>query len=124
MQFLSRKWENFKPKFKDIWQVDITYTDSQGHEQTGQRPCLIIKEFENTDMMLVIPFTGEPSAEHLSYTTKIEKNDVNRLDFDSIALVFQMKSISKSRLISKKGRILKSNYDKIEVHIRDIFRFK
>ena len=24
----------------------------------------------------------------------------------------------------KKGRILKSNYDKIEVHIRDIFRFK
>ena len=75
-------------------------------------------------MMLVIPFTGEPSAEHLSYTTKIEKNDVNRLDLDSIALVFQMKSISKSRLISKKGRILKSNYDKIEVHIRDIFRFK
>ena len=124
MQFLTVKWENFKPKLKDIWQVDVTYTDSQGHEQAGVRPCLIIKEFENTEMLLLIPLTGELSAEHLPFTTKIENNDVNGLDCDSIALVFQMKSISKSRLKYKRGRILKSNYDKIEVHIRDIFRLK
>ncbi len=37
---LALKWKQFKPKFKDIWQVDVTYTDSQGHEQKGERPCL------------------------------------------------------------------------------------
>ncbi|MFW9866508.1 MAG: type II toxin-antitoxin system PemK/MazF family toxin [Candidatus Thorarchaeota archaeon] len=121
---MRTKWEIFKPKFKDIWQVDVTYTDSQGHEQTGDRPCLIIKEFENSDLVLVIPFTGEEAALHLPYTVKIEKNDVNGLTHDSVALVFQMKSISKSRFKYKRGRILKSKYTSIEVHIKDIFRLK
>jgi len=79
------------------WQVDVTYTDSQGHEQKGERPCLIIKEFQTGDMVLIIPFTGELTAERFPYTTKIERSKENGLHSDSIALVFQMKSISKKR---------------------------
>ncbi|MHA2008700.1 MAG: type II toxin-antitoxin system PemK/MazF family toxin [Promethearchaeota archaeon] len=122
---MTERWKNFKPKFKQIWDVDVTCTDSQGHEQRGVRPCLIIKEFEKTgDMVLLIPFTGILDSGRFPYTTKIERNDVNELDNDSIALVFQMKSVSKSRFKRKRGRITVSKYNDIEVHIRNIFRLK
>ena len=94
---LTVNWKSFKPKFKEIWQVDVTHTDSQGHEQQGVRPCLIIKEFKAGDMVLLIPFTGTLGSERFPYTTKIEKSNGNGLDSDSVALVFQMKSVSKKR---------------------------
>ena len=119
---LTLRWKGFKPKFKEIWQVDVTYTDSQGHEQKGERPCLIIKEFQAGDMVLIIPFTGELTAERFPYTTKIERSKENGLHSDSIALVFQMKSISKKRFKSKRGRISSSKYNNIEIHIKNIFR--
>jgi len=120
---LALRWKRFKPKFKEIWQVDVTYTDSQGHEQRGERPCLIIKEFQTGDMVLIIPFTGELGAQRFPYTTKIEKNNLNGLDTDSIALVFQMKSISKSRFRYKRGKISSNKYFEIEIHIKNIFEF-
>ncbi len=118
---LAVKWKNFKTKFKEIWQVDVTYTDTQSHEQKGLRPCLIIKEFKTGYMVLVIPFTGELGAERFPYTTKIEKSKENGLDRDSIALVFQMKSISKKRFKYKRGKISSNKYNNIEIHIKNIF---
>jgi len=47
---LATNWRKFRPKFKELWFVDVTYTDSQGHEQKGVRPCLIIREFQAGDM--------------------------------------------------------------------------
>lgn len=120
---LALKWKQFKPKFKEIWQVDVTYTDSQGHEQKGERPCLIIKEFQTGYIVLLIPFTGTLNSGRFPYTTKIEQNNVNRLDDDSIALVFQMKAVSKSRFKYKRGKLSSSKYDEIEIHIKNIFEF-
>lgn len=114
-------WKQFKPKFKEIWQVNVTYTDSQGHEQQGERPCLIIKAFQTGDMVILIPFTGVLDAERFSFTTKIEKDNINGLDGDSIALIFQMKAVSKSRFRYKRGKISESKYKQIEVHIKNIF---
>ncbi len=121
---MANNWKYFKPKFKEIWQVDVTYTDSQGHEQKGVRPCLIIKEFKTGDMVLLIPFTGELGAHRFPYTTKIKRNNKNGLSSDSIALVFQMKSISKNRFKYKRGIISNSKYNEIETHIKNIFRLK
>lgn len=118
---VTLRWKRFNPKFKEIWQVDVTYTDSQGHEQRGERPCLIIKEFQTGDMVLIIPFTGELAAERFPYTTKIDRSNLNGLENDSIALIFQMKSISKSRFRYKRGKISSSKYDEIEIHIKNIF---
>ena len=118
---LALRWQLFKLKFKEIWQVDITATDSQGHEQRGERPCLIIKEFQSGDMVLIIPFTGELAAERFPYSAKIERNNTNGLGSDSIALVFQMKSVSKSRFKNKIGKLSSNKYDEIEIYIKDIF---
>lgn len=120
---LALRWKRLKPKFKEIWEVDVTYTDSQGHEQEGTRPCLIIKEFQTGYIVLLIPFTGTLNSGRFPYTTKIEKNNINKLDDDSIALVFQMKAVSKSRFKYKRGKLSSSKYDEIEIHIKNIFEF-
>ena len=73
-------------------------------------------------MVLVIPFTGELAAARFPYTVKIQKSNVNQLDNDSIALVFQIKSINKTRFKYKRGRISNNEYNTIETHIKQIFR--
>ena len=122
---MAINWRRFRPKFKELWFVDVTYTDSQEHEQKGVRPCLIIKEFQAGDMVLIIPFTKftkESSALRFPFTVKIEKNNTNELNYDSVALIFQMKSVSKVRFKKKIGRITNNNYKKIEIYIKNIFR--
>ena len=73
-------------------------------------------------MVLVIPFTGELTAERFPFTRKIVKNNSNSLSKDSVALVFQMKSISKERFRRKIGRITNNDYKVIETHIKNIYR--
>jgi mRNA-degrading endonuclease toxin of MazEF toxin-antitoxin module len=120
---LALRWKNFSIKPKEIWQVDLTVTDLQGHEQRGDRPCLIVKVFPTGDMILLIPITGELESERFPYTTKIERTKDNGLDSDSIALVFQMKSISKSRFKYKRGRLSNSKFNEIRIHFKNIFEF-
>ncbi len=121
---MTSNWKLFQPKFKEIWRVNSTSTDSQSREQKGERPCLVIKEFSDSEMMLVIPFTGVLDAERFSYTVKIKKDNTNKLDSDSVALVFQLKSISKTRLIRMIGRINDPDYKKIEILVKELFRIK
>ena len=73
MLYLER-WKLFKPKFKDIWKVDISIDESIGHEQSGTRPCLIISFFKEAGLTLVIPLTSNLETKHFPYTVKIEKN--------------------------------------------------
>ncbi len=84
---------------------------------------LIIKEFQTGNIVLLIPFTGTLNSGRFPYTTKVEKNNGNGLDNDSIALVFQMKAVSKSRFKYKRGKLSSRKYDEIEIHIKNIFKF-
>lgn len=72
--------------------------------------------------VLIIPFTKGASALHFPFTVKIEKNNTNKLNYDSVALIFQMKSVSKVRFKKKIGSITNNKYKKIEIHIKNIFR--
>ncbi len=121
MLYLER-WKLFKPRFKDIWKVDISIDESIGHEQSGTRPCLIISFFKEAGLSLVIPLTSNLETKHFPYTVKIEKNPINELKKDSIALVYQMKSISMERFISKIGRMSTQKYKEIEIQLKDILR--
>ncbi|MFX1394818.1 MAG: type II toxin-antitoxin system PemK/MazF family toxin [Promethearchaeota archaeon] len=121
---LAEKWRRFKPKFKEIWKADVTYKDSTGHEQKGVRPCLIIKDFEESEIVLIIPFTGNVSiVEYTPYTVKIEPDNQNKLSDNSVAMIYQIKAISKSRLKYKIGRLINAKYSEIEVLLKEIFRF-
>jgi len=122
---LSEKWRQFKPKYKEIWKIDIPVNESTGHEQRGIRPCLVIKDFEESGLILVIPITGNLSLLEFSpYTVKIEADDQNNLENDSVALLYQIKTIDKSLLKHKIGRLINEKYTQIEIILKEIFRLK
>ena len=114
--------KHFRPKFKEIWKIDLSVQDSEGHEQMGTRPCLIISYFEESRMALVIPITSNVATGRFPHTVKIEKNPINELKNDSIALVYQMRSISITRFLHEIGRMTKPKYNEIEIQLKDILR--
>lgn len=122
---MTFKWKNFHPKSKEIWQINLSDIDAEGHEQKGDRPCMIIREFPLNELVLIIPITGELTINNrFSFTVLIKKDDGNGLNCDSVALIFQIKSVSKNRLRYQIGRINNSQYDEIKVQIKEMFGFE
>lgn len=72
----------------------------KGHEQGGYRPVLVIQgnlanNFLNT--VIVIPLTSNLNAKYKKGTCFVPK-DISGLDFDSVGLIFQIRTIDKRRL--------------------------
>ena len=119
---MPKDWRLFQAKFKEIWRIDITDPESEGHEQEGERPCLIIRAFEDSKMILIVPFTGVLGASRFPYIHIVRRDKINILPSDSVALVYQMRSVMKSRLIRQIGRLTNEKYRPIKILIRELFR--
>lgn len=86
----------------EIWFTDLDPT--QGKEQAGQRPVLIISgDSMNhyTDLVIACPLTSV--IKNLEGCVVINKSKENNLKSSSEILIFQVRSISKSRLIKRLG---------------------
>jgi mRNA interferase MazF len=89
----------------DIYLVEIPA--SNGHEQAGSRPAIIIQSIgiEKVPTVLVIPLTSQIKATGFPFTLLIEPDRNNNLDIVSVALLFQLRAIDKRRLKNKLGKI-------------------
>jgi mRNA interferase MazF len=89
---------------KEIWYADLEPV--KGSEQGGSRPVVIISGNVMNQMLpivLVCPLTTK--IKNIKGCVIIKKNKSNSLKADSELLVFQIRSISKSRLTKKIGTI-------------------
>ncbi len=87
----------------EIWIVQFHSKD--GKEQKGIRPAIIVANTK-TDLILLIPLTSNLNAlKKLPFTLEIRKSNANKLEKDSVALVFQLQALDKKRLLSKIGNI-------------------
>jgi len=85
-----------------------------GSEQRNHRPVLIIQnEFGNeySPTVIIIPLTGKPRNNALPTHVKIPRSA--GLDKDSIALVEQLRTIDRIRLIKYIGQINENTQNKI-----------
>ncbi len=97
---------------------------SVGSEQQGVRPVLIISGNamnEMTDLCIVCPLTSIIKNYPGSVVLKISKK--NGLSEDSEVLVFQIRVISKNRLIRKLGMITEVELSRIKQGLIDIMTF-
>ena len=106
-----------KIKCGEIWRVSLKET--QGHEIRGNRPAIVIAIHVETELAMVIPLTSNQDAMRFPYTLEIKKTRDNGLYVDSIALVFQLRSLSVQRFIKKLGHIDKTTMKRIKSLIRD-----
>lgn len=76
----------------------------QGHEQVSQRPALLLSETE-ANIAIVIPFTSNVQALRFPHTVEIKPSKMNGLNANSIALVFHIRAIDKSRIKKHLGTL-------------------
>jgi mRNA-degrading endonuclease toxin of MazEF toxin-antitoxin module len=104
---------------KEIWKVALS--DSQAHEQMGDRPAIVIVVHQETGMTMVVPFTKNQDYTRFPYTYLVKKSNTNGLILDSVALVFQMRCLgnSTSRFLYKMGTIEDAHLKQIKILIKD-----
>ena len=101
----------------DVWQVSLE--EPQGHEIRGNRPAIIIAIHVETDLTMVIPLTSNSEAMRFPYTLEIKRTKENGLYVDSVALIFQLRSLSVHRFVKKIGVVDRTTMKRIKSLIRD-----
>jgi mRNA interferase MazF len=84
----------------------------KGHEQGFERPCVIIKAFNNLRLAIVVPLTSKEAKYSLFTIVKITAGTAG-LTADSYALCHQIRTVAFDRIMSNRGRLDNKNILKI-----------
>ena len=103
----------------DIYFVNLS--SGFGHEQYGFRPVVLISE-SVAGLVVVVPLTKNLEALRFPYTLSIVDSSLNNLEQNSVALIFQIKSVDKNRLRQKIGVLSSGDLKKIDLQIKKILR--
>jgi len=90
-----------------------------GHEQYGQRPAILISDTK-TGTAIVIPLTTNLEALRFPFTLAILSDRQNNLKQESVALVFHIRAIDKSRITKIVGKINTDLQKKIDKILREM----
>ncbi len=101
----------------DVIIVNLAY--GVGHEQYGQRPAILISEVK-PNIAIVVPLTSNLEALRFPYTLTIFPDKQNNLKQISVALIFQIRAIDKSRIVKVIGRINKNTEKKIDELLKSL----
>jgi len=103
----------------EVWMVSLT--ESIDSEQRGQRPVVVIAVHPQANVSMVVPLTSNQDASRFPYSYKVACTSANGLSADSIALIFQMRSLAASagRFLFKVGRIEQREFAEIKALIKD-----
>jgi mRNA interferase MazF len=79
----------------------------RGHEQGGYRPVLIIQKDvlnKHLNTVVIAPITKNMKAKGFLTTCFLDKK-ISHLKFDSVALLFQIRTIDKGRLVKPEATL-------------------
>ena len=92
---------------------------SNGYEQTGTRPAIVLSEVE-ANIAIVIPFTSNIRALRYPHTIEVNPSVSSGLKTESVALVFQLRAIDKKRIKTKLGTLGNNEINKIDKMIKEM----
>src|SRR3989339_1593916 len=110
-------------KAGDIYLVEIP--GSNGHEQQGVSPAIIVQTAVNIDKVptvLLVPLTTKTKAASFPFTFIVEPDSNNNLTSKSVALVFQLRAIDKKRLKNKLGNLSSNDVQTLKQHLGKILK--
>ena len=99
-------------KQRDICLADLNPV--KGSEQSGVRPVVVISGNamnDNLNTCIVCPTSS--NIKHYAGCIVLKKDDINQLDHDSEVITFQVRTISKSRLVKKIGIVTESQLQQV-----------
>jgi mRNA interferase MazF len=109
-------------KQRDICLADLNPV--QGSEQNGIRPVVIVSGNamnDNLNICIVCPLTTQ--IKRYSGCIILKKDDINKLDSDSEVITFQIRTITKSRVVRKIGEITEKQLNEIVIGLNDVLTF-
>ena len=109
-------------KQREIWTADLNPV--KGSEQQGIRPVVIVSGNSMNDHLgicIVCPLTSR--IKNYAGCLVLRKDGLNGLDADSEVITFQIRTISKERLISKTGEITKDQMSMIRTGLNEILTY-
>lgn len=86
----------------DIWLVQYPYKGRR--EQAGVRPAIVMTD-ASVGIILAIPLTSNALASRFPFTCTIEPSQENGLNKTSVALVFQLQALDRSRFKKILGKV-------------------
>ena len=104
----------------DLWNVEIPATN--GHEQSGIRPAIVLSEGE-AGVAMIVPLTSKLQSLKYRYTVEVIASNQNGLKATSVALVFQLRAIDSKRLKEKIGVLDAKTMEEIEKQAKLLLKF-
>jgi mRNA interferase MazF len=84
----------------------VALPDSDKREEQGTRPAIAVQaDDEQSPLLMVIPVTSSLKALRFNYTVEIPPSELNGLTLPSVAMVFQLRSIDRRRIVRKIGQL-------------------
>ncbi|RLG20355.1 type II toxin-antitoxin system PemK/MazF family toxin [Candidatus Micrarchaeota archaeon] len=103
----------------DVWYAE--FPSSSRHEQAGRRPAIILADIPKVEMAVVVPLTKNLERAELPFTHVIAPSKENGLPEESVALIFQLRALDKTRFRDKLGVIGPRELTIIKSMIADMF---
>ncbi len=100
----------------DVLLINLPMSD--GREQSGRRPAVAIQtDVSGEPMLMIAPITSNLNALRFKFSVQIEPSDENGLNQISIIMIFQMRSIDKTRIVKKIGKLSDDDLAKVDAEI-------
>jgi len=109
-------------KQREIWMADLNPV--KGREQQGIRPVVIVSGNamnDNLGISIVCPLTSK--IKNYAGSIVLYKDEINFLDADSEVITFQIRTISKEKLIRKLGEITKIQLDILKKGLLEVLTY-
>jgi mRNA interferase MazF len=118
------RWRRIQIKNREIWDVELSYLgEGVGHEEQFRHPCIVIKFNKFVDLATIIPLSSNVlTLKDFPFTYIIEPSTSNGLNSQSIALIYQIRTLSKQRFSRNRGRINRHDYERIQSILKDYFQ--
>src|SRR5579859_1107817 len=86
----------------------IGFPPANGHEQAGRRPAVVVQDETvagSLPVVLVVPLTTSAAALRFPGTVALDPSEANGLSARSVALVFQLRAIDRTRIQESMGAL-------------------
>ena len=87
----------------EVWLADLP--PGRGHEQLGTRPVVVVRDIATAGVALIFPITKTIGNTKFPFTFVVEPSKHNGLDFQSVALICQLRVVDKIRFIHRLGKL-------------------
>jgi mRNA interferase MazF len=106
----------------EIWRINLH--DAERHEQTGDRPAIVIAMHPQANVTMVVPLTKNQDCLRFPYSHQINMSNTNGLSRKSVALVYQIRCLiaSSTRFLNKFDVIEQCHFGQINLLIKSYLK--